>query len=311
MKKSVGIVLLAILLVFSLIGCGDDESPSVASSSAVASSSSGISSIGTSSSAVASSSSVVSSSSAGPVAVIFTGLSANGTSGSVTTTELTLTFSVNPVGLLASHITLTGATKGALSGSGTSRTLVISGITVANGANVTVALANPVGFAITPASKTVAVNICPLDSVTYRDMANVLGGTFTQTITSGGGSFSHTLTGFKMARYQVTYELWHTVYTWATNHGYLFALAGREGNGGIDGSAPTSAKYEPVTMINWRDAMVWCNAYSQLDGKVPVYCSDSSFLTPIKVSHDGSYGASINTNAGSFDNPYVNWGATG
>jgi titin len=61
--------------------------------------------------------------------------------------------------LAASDITVTGATKGALSGTGTSRSLAISAITVANGANVTVALANPAGFTITPASKTVAVNV--------------------------------------------------------------------------------------------------------------------------------------------------------
>jgi len=96
---------------------------------------------------------------AAPTAVTFSGLTANGSSGSVSTTVLTLTFSVDPTALAATDITVTGATKGALSGSGTTRNLAISAITVANGANVTVALANPAGFTITPASKTVAVNV--------------------------------------------------------------------------------------------------------------------------------------------------------
>jgi len=91
--------------------------------------------------------------------VSFTTLTANGTSGSVTTTVLTLTFDVDPTTLAASDITVTGATKGALAGTGLTRTLIITGITVANGANVTVAIADPAGFTITPASKTVAVNV--------------------------------------------------------------------------------------------------------------------------------------------------------
>lgn len=114
-----------------------------------------------------------------------------------------------------------------------------------------------------------------------------------------------------MGQYEVTYELWYTVRQWAITNGYAFANPGREGNNGIDGVMPTILNYEPVTTINWRDVIVWCNAYSQMTGLTPVYCSDSGFTTPIKNSTDGAYGSSINTTAGSFDNPYVNWSATG
>ncbi|HPH03770.1 MAG TPA: SUMF1/EgtB/PvdO family nonheme iron enzyme, partial [Spirochaetota bacterium] len=245
-----------------------------------------------------------------PVAVSFSGLSANGTSGSVTTTELTLTFDVELVGLDSDDITVTGATKGALSGTGTTRTLTISAITVGNGGEVTVALANPAGYAITPAFRTVVVYVDVLSSVSYRETVSVPGGTFTQVPTSGN-TFSHTITGFRMGKYEVTYELWYTVYQWALGQGYFFANAGREGHNGTIGAAPTARKYEPVTHINWRDAIVWCNAYSQMSGLTPVYCSDSGLTTPIKDSRDGSYGSSVNTTAGSFDKPYVNWNATG
>ena len=91
--------------------------------------------------------------------VSWSGMTANGTSGSETTTELTLSFDKDPVVLAAADITVTGATKGTLTGTGTSRTLKISGITVADGANVTVAVTNPFGLNISPASKTVAVNV--------------------------------------------------------------------------------------------------------------------------------------------------------
>lgn len=94
-----------------------------------------------------------------PSEVKFSGLTANGTAGSVSTTKLTLTFSADPTTLATSDITVTGATKGALTGTGTTRILSVSEITVANGANITVALSNPAGFTFTPASKTVAVNV--------------------------------------------------------------------------------------------------------------------------------------------------------
>jgi len=94
----------------------------------------------------------------GDTEISWTGLTANGTANSVTTTELTLTFNKDPEGLSISDVTVTGATKGTLSSSGATRTLTISNITVAQGENVTVALADPEGYAITPSTQTVAIN---------------------------------------------------------------------------------------------------------------------------------------------------------
>ena len=42
-------------------------------------------------------------------------------------------------------------------------------------------------------------------------LVSVPGGTYTQT--DGTNSFSHTISAFKMGKYQVTYDLWYTVYT--------------------------------------------------------------------------------------------------
>jgi sulfatase modifying factor 1 len=147
--------------------------------------------------------------------------------------------------------------------------------------------------------------------LSFTSFASVPGGTFTQT--DGAESFSHTISAFKMGKYEVTYELWYTVYQWAIlpAQGYAFADAGREGLSGIDGAAPTAAKYIPVVMINWRNMIVWCNAYSQMAGLTPVYCSDAGYTTPIKDSSNGAYGGSTNTAQGSFDCPYVNWGSNG
>lgn len=245
-----------------------------------------------------------------PTAVTFTNLTANGRSGSVDTTELTLFFDTDPVTLAAGDITVTGATKGALSGSGLTRTLTISEITVLNDGNVNVTLANPAGFVISSPFQSVAVYVDLISGVQYREMVLVPAGLFTQQeeTTSGtlGGSFQHSLAGFNIGKYEVTYPLWFTVKAWAVAHGYLFQYQGQQGSSGTQGNSPTTQ--EPATKINWRDAIVWCNAYSQMTGLTPVYCSDSGFTIPIKDSRSGSYNASVNTTPGSFDNPYVNWG---
>jgi formylglycine-generating enzyme required for sulfatase activity len=98
---------------------------------------------------------------------------------------------------------------------------------------------------------------------------------FGATVTgSGSGVFvsgrTVTVASFAMAKYETTYELWYEVRVWAEANGYTFANQGREGNDGTI-AVPTTAKNEPVTYVSWRDVMVWCNAYSEKSGKVPVY----------------------------------------
>jgi hypothetical protein len=100
---------------------------------------------------------------AAPTASSFASVTANGASGVTTTTELIITLDAD-IDLAAGDITLTGATKGALvdNNNGT-YTLSINTITVADGANVNVALSKS-GFAFTPANRTVAVNVAAADT---------------------------------------------------------------------------------------------------------------------------------------------------
>jgi formylglycine-generating enzyme required for sulfatase activity len=89
---------------------------------------------------------------------------------------------------------------------------------------------------------------------------------------------------FKIGETEVTYELWYAVRQWAESRGYSFFNKGREGAAGKDGMAPTENKNHPVAYINWRDAMIWCNAYSEATGKTPVYYEDSGFTKILKTS---------------------------
>ena len=136
-----------------------------------------------------------------------------------------------------------------------------------------------------------------LVSVTKREIILISGGAYNQT--DGTDSFNHTISSFSIAKYEVTYELWWTVRQWAITNGYTFANNGYEGSSMISGS-PTARKLEPVTTINWCDAIVWCNAYSEMSGFTPCYTYSGS---TIKDSRD--------TNATACNSAVCNWSASG
>ena len=212
----------------------------------------------------------------------------------------TISFDANGgTGTISSQNIVSGATSNLTANSFTRSSYVFDGwATSAGGA---VAYINNAEYTMGGANTTLYAVwlVNPLNSVTKKEMVSVPGGTFTQTDTSAN-SFSHTISAFQMAKHETTYELWHTVYTWATNNGYQFANAGREGNDGTAGAALTAAKLEPVTMVNWRDVVVWCNAYSEMSGKNPCYSYSGS---TIKDSRDA--------NATACDGVVCDWNADG
>ena len=65
------------------------------------------------------------------------------------------------------------------------------------------------------------------------------------------------LSPYKLGKTEVTYKLWKEVYDWAVKpaNGYKFASAGQKGSDGIGND-----EEQPVTMVSWRDCIVWCNA---------------------------------------------------
>jgi len=71
------------------------------------------------------------------------------------------------------------------------------------------------------------------------------------------------IASFLMAKYETSRQLWYDVQSWAESNGYSFQNTI---------SAPDYAdKNKPVSGISWRDAIVWCNAYSEKAGLEPVY----------------------------------------
>lgn len=114
----------------------------------------------------------------------------------------------------------------------------------------------------------------PLSFVSFNKDLNYIQGEESQTIT-----VERNLKSFAINKYETTYSLWYTVRIRAEDMGYIFANPGQAGNNGKRGAQPTEEnQYQPVTMINWYDAIVWCNALSEIKGKTPCYTYDGNVL---------------------------------
>ena len=69
------------------------------------------------------------------------------------------------------------------------------------------------------------------------------------------------LSPYKLGKTEVTYKLWKEVYDEAVKaeNGYKFANEGQKGSDGTGND-----EEQPVTMVSWRECIVWCNAYTQI-----------------------------------------------
>ncbi len=85
-----------------------------------------------------------------------------------------------------------------------------------------------------------------------------------------------------MDKYLVTKALWDEVYQWAISRGYSF-----------DYGAQGKANNHPAHSMTWYDAVKWCNARSEKEGRVPAYYSDSGLTQRYRT--------------GGVLEPYVNW----
>jgi uncharacterized repeat protein (TIGR02543 family) len=118
------------------------------------------------------------------------------------------------------------------------------------------------------------------------------GVTVTGTLSSGSnisGVFiddrTVTLNQYKMAKDETTWELWNAVAQQTTANGYsLTGGSGYQGHEPYGTSPPTGtgngpdAEKRPVTWVSWRDAIVWCNLYSELSGLQPVYTYNGNVI---------------------------------
>ena len=99
---------------------------------------------------------------------------------------------------------------------------------------------------------------------------------------------SVTIDKFYIGTHEVTKELWDKVHAWALCNNYSFD---NQGKGDTDS--------HPISDVNWYDAVKWCNAYSQMERRSPVYYTDSTKTTIYKTGNID------------LDSDFVDWDANG
>jgi formylglycine-generating enzyme len=77
--------------------------------------------------------------------------------------------------------------------------------------------------------------------------------------------YSVYVSAFYMDCGEVTGARWNTVYQWATNHGYAF-----------DNAGANKAPDHPVETVSWYDCVKWCNARSEMEGRLPCYYANAA-----------------------------------
>lgn len=103
--------------------------------------------------------------------------------------------------------------------------------------------------------------------------------------------------GIWIGETEVTYSLWKEVYEWSLDNGYEMTKKGMAGN------ATNLPDDHPVTTVAWRDAVVWCNAfteyYNTFNGDKPDYSfAYTSGGDPVKnADRDNSALNNVNYNS--------------
>jgi formylglycine-generating enzyme required for sulfatase activity len=136
-------------------------------------------------------------------------------------------------------------------------------------------------------------------------MALIPAGTFIMGDAFGEGGTNErpvhavSVSGFYMDTNLVTYALWQQVYQWATNHGYSFDDAGSS-YGGYNYSKGDA---HPVHLVNWNDAVKWCNAHSEMQSLPPCYYTSAAQTTVYRTGDLTLSNACVNWNASSYRLP--------
>ncbi len=86
------------------------------------------------------------------------------------------------------------------------------------------------------------------------------------------------------AKTELSYTQWKTVRDWAVHRGYSFNYDGDMGSMDYQTWKHRHHPDEPVTGISRADALIWCNALSEMEGRKPCYYSDSSKTKVIRVA---------------------------
>jgi len=134
----------------------------------------------------------------------------------------------------------------------------------------------------------------PKEGSLQREMKKVPGGSYVMGDTSALEQsalpvHNVNLATYFMDKFEVTVADWKTVVTWANEHGYDLPLANTF-------NPPAN---HPAPGISWYEAVKWCNARSEMEGRVPAYYTDTAITQVYR------------TGVQDLSDAHVNWAGNG
>ncbi len=120
---------------------------------------------------------------------------------------------------------------------------------------------------------------------------------------------------FYISQTEIPYQLWQKVYKWAVSNQFCFDIPNsrgyvfdRDGDmGSMDLNNETHSASEPATDMTWYDAVLWCNALSEMEGFEPCYYADAAKTQRLKEIK----GRDNPTDYDKTYKVYVDWDANG
>ncbi len=128
----------------------------------------------------------------------------------------------------------------------------------------------PLGFSTQMRYRLIADDgVTPLAGFSYIPAGAFAMGPITGDSEFGANRATVTVSSFYMQQTETTKEQWDTVKAWAIQNGYSNWRGGGGGGKGLQ---------HPVQNVDWMEAVMWCNARSEMEGLTPCYRVNGEIL---------------------------------
>jgi formylglycine-generating enzyme required for sulfatase activity len=133
----------------------------------------------------------------------------------------------------------------------------------------------------------------PKPGCLLREMKLIPAGEFIMGDDAGGEASSQpahsvTVAAFFMDKFEVTLGDWKTVATWANANGYDLTVDLHVGDN------PPPPLDHPAPGVSWYEAVKWCNARSEMEGRLPAYYTDTQTTTVYRTGTLDLTSANVN-----------------